>query len=161
MKAQYIKDLTPGDAVDSEFVLCRAERQETRNGVAYLRGQLQDRTGTMAAVGWTLTEDQIEAALLRRYVRVRGVVGRYKDGKQVTIGALPEDLGEPEDLSDFTLAAALPRAELCRRLDTHLDAIHHPHLTPCSGPFSTTPSSDAASTRPPPPWACTTPARTA
>ena len=128
MKAQYIKDLTPGDAVDSEFVLCRAERQETRSGVAYLRGQLQDCTGTMAAVGWTLTEDQIEAAQASRYVRIRGIVGRYKDGRQTTIGAPPKDLGEPEDLSDFILAAALPRAELCRRLDAHLAAIHHPYL---------------------------------
>ena len=128
MKAQYIEDLTPGDAVDGEFVLCRAERGKRKNGEAFLRGQLQDRTGTVAAVAWTLTEGQIGAALASRYVRVRGTVGRYKDGRQVTITSAPEDMGEPEDLSDFTRAAALPRAELCRRLDSHLDTIQNPFL---------------------------------
>ena len=128
MKAQYIKDLTPGNAVDCAFALCRAERCKKQNGDAYLRGQLQDRTGTIAAVAWTLTEGQIGAALASRYVHVRGTVGRYKDGKQVTISSPPEDLGDPEDLSDFTPAAALPRAELCRRLNAHLDTIRNPHL---------------------------------
>jgi len=128
MKAQYIKDLTPDDAVDSAFALCRAERCKKQNGDAFLRGQLQDRTGSMAAVAWTLSEDQIEAALASRYVHIRGVVTRYKGGKQIKISSAPEDLGEPEDRADFTLAAALPRAELCQRLDAHLDSIQNPHL---------------------------------
>jgi len=104
MKAQYIKDLTPDDAVDSAFALCRAERCKKQNGDAFLRGQLQDRTGSMAAVAWTLSEDQIEAALASRYVHIRGVVTRYKGGKQIKISSAPEDLGEPEDRADFTLA---------------------------------------------------------
>ena len=128
MKTQYIKDLAPGDAVDSPFALCRATRGETRAGAGFLRGQLQDRTGTIGAVAWKLTEDQISAALAARYVHVRGTVGRYNEGKQITLGAPPEDLGEPEDLSDFTRAAALPHAELCRRLDAHLDMVQNPFL---------------------------------
>lgn len=128
MKAQYIKDLADGDAVDGVFALCRAERCKTHAGAAFLRGRLQDRTGTVAAVAWTLTEGQIGAALASRYVHVRGTVGRYKDGRQVTLGSPPEDLGEPEDLSDFILAAALPRAELCRRLNAHLDSVRNPSL---------------------------------
>lgn len=128
MKAQYIKDLAPGDTVDSPFALCRATRRETRAGAAYLQCRLQDRTGTMDAVAWRLTEDQIGDALDARYVHVRGTVGRYKDGRQVTIEASPEDLGRPADLSDFTRAAALPRAELCRRLESHLGAVQNPPL---------------------------------
>jgi len=128
MKTQYIKDLAPGDAVDSPFALRRATRGETRAGAAFLRGQLQDRTGTIGAVAWRLTEEQIGDALAARYVHIRGTVGRYKDGKQVTLGAPPDDLGLPADLSDFTRAAALPRAELSRRLEAHLDTVQNPHL---------------------------------
>ena len=128
MKPQYIKDLACGDAVDGAFALCRGVRRETRAGAAYLQCRLQDRTGAMDAVAWRLTEDQIGAALAARYVHVRGGVGRYKDGRQVTIESPPEDLGEPEDLSDFTPAAALPHAELCRRLDAHLGAVQNPFL---------------------------------
>ena len=71
--------------MDGEFALCRASLCKTHAGAAYLRCSLQDRTGTTAAVAWTLTEDQIGAALTSRYVRVRGTVGRYNDSKQVTI----------------------------------------------------------------------------
>lgn len=129
MKSQYIKALILGDAVDSVFAFCRAERRETKDGMPYLRGQLQDRTGTMDAIAWQMTEDQISSALTWRYVQVQGRVTEFNGRKQVKMDIPPEYLGEPEDLADFTRVAALPHAELCRRLDAHVFSIQNPFLS--------------------------------
>ena len=85
----FVRELEDGQTVDQTLMVREREPRRKRDGSAYLRMVLADRTGTLPAVLWDVTPAAADAAEPGRAVRVAGtyvVHSRY--GPQLTIEAL-------------------------------------------------------------------------
>lgn len=101
MKASYVADLAPDQTITSFFLVCEKEIRSTREGKAYLRLELSDRSGSIEARMWDRFEDS--AGTIRRddIVKVQARVEAYRNRMQLALDRLR--LAEPAevDLADF------------------------------------------------------------
>ncbi|HXN22185.1 MAG TPA: OB-fold nucleic acid binding domain-containing protein [Candidatus Dormibacteraeota bacterium] len=100
MKPAYVADLAPDQTITSFFLVCEKELRSTREGKAYLRLELSDRTGSIEARMWHRFEDS--AAICRDdIVKVQARVEAYRNRMQLALDRLR--LAEPAevDLSDY------------------------------------------------------------
>src|ERR1700751_4514284 len=101
MKTSYVTDLLSEQTITSFFLVHEKELRNTREGKAYLRLELGDRSGTIEARMW----DQFEAAArdIQRddFVKVQARVELYKNRPQLSV--LQVRLAKPEeiDLTDY------------------------------------------------------------
>ena len=113
----FVRELEDGQTVDQTLMVREREPRRKRDGSAYLRMVLADRTGTLPAVLWDVTPAAADAAEPGRAVRVAGtyvVHSRY--GPQLTIEALeaadPGEYSVEELLDGPTRDAAGLEADL-------------------------------------------------
>jgi len=84
-----IRELSPGQDVELVLLVRDAETRRTKSGGAYLRLQLADRTGVLAAVAWDATPELSGAARPGAAVHVTGRFGVHERyGAQLTVHAL-------------------------------------------------------------------------
>ena len=90
-----------GTTFDETFLLAEKELRTTKAGKLFIRGTLQDRTGTVPMICWEATERFYQALPRGGFVRARGRVELYQNRPQVIIEAcIPVDDNEV-DLTDF------------------------------------------------------------
>jgi 3'-5' exoribonuclease len=124
-----LNELTDGMELDQVLLVRQAERRERRDGGAYLRLQLGDRTGAVVCMVWEELTTVEELAAAGTPVRVRG---RYtvhpRFGPQINLRGLeaaPEGSFDPDDLRDGPVRAVeLMEGEIRDLLAT----IQEPHL---------------------------------
>src|ERR1700685_4296983 len=84
-----LNELTDGTEIDQVLLVREVERRERRDGGAYLRVQLGDRTGAVACMVWEELAEVEELARAGTPVHVRG---RYtvhpRFGPQINLRAL-------------------------------------------------------------------------
>lgn len=101
MKAAYVADLAADQTITSFFLVCEKEIRSTREGKAYLRLELSDRSGSIEARMWDRFEDS--AGNIRRddIVKVQARVEAYRNRMQLALDRLR--LAEPAevDLADY------------------------------------------------------------
>jgi 3'-5' exoribonuclease len=85
MKRIYVKDLFEGLNVEDIFCVTSKSVANARNGSRYIRLRLEDRTGSIAAVKWNATEDEIRSFSERDIIRVRGTANVYQNELQLTL----------------------------------------------------------------------------
>ena len=85
MKTAFISDLNSEQNITTFFLVCEKEIRNTREGKAYLRLELGDRSGTIEARMW----DQFEAASkdINRddFVKVQARVELYRNRPQLSV----------------------------------------------------------------------------
>src|SRR6478609_10743190 len=100
----FVRDLCDGETIDSFFLVRERIRREKRNGEGFMKLQLGDSTGLVAAVCWDCTDELWSAAAPGTVVRVLGLYSVHAQyGKSLTIRALrPAEPGEYDvlDLMD-------------------------------------------------------------
>ena len=125
----FVRELVDGQDIAQVLVVRESELRQRRDGGAYLRLQLGDRTGVLAAVAWEGAGDFAPHCTTGGAVHVTGryaVHARY--GPQVTIRALrPASPSEydPDDLLDGPPRSAETMETDLRDL---LATIQNPHL---------------------------------
>jgi 3'-5' exoribonuclease len=128
MKTSYVTDLLSEQTITSFFLVHEKELRNTREGKAYLRLELGDRSGTIEARMW----DQFEAAArdINRddFVKVQGRVELYKNRPQLAV--LQVRLAKPEEIE---LADYLPHTKgdvekMWADLRRHAESIANPWL---------------------------------
>jgi 3'-5' exoribonuclease len=124
-----LNELTDGMEIDQVLLVREAERRQRRDGGAYLRLQLGDRTGAVACMVWEALAEVEELGRAGTPVRVRG---RYtvhpRFGPQINLRGLePAEPGsfEPEDLRDGPARGVEQMECEIREL---LGTIQEPHL---------------------------------
>jgi len=124
-----LNELTDGMEIDQVLLVREVERRQRRDGGAYLRVQLGDRTGAVACMVWEALAEVEELARAGTPVRVSG---RYtvhpRFGPQINLRALePAAPGsfEPEDLRDGPARGVEQMEGEIREL---LGTIQEPHL---------------------------------
>ncbi len=126
---RFVRDLTDGETVDCVFELRELQRRQKRNGEAFLKLKLGDRSGAVEAVVWDSVDELAALAKPGAALRVQGRFAsdpRY--GASITVRALRE--ATPGDYVSEDLHEGPPIAfeQMSADLDALVDTVQHPHL---------------------------------
>ncbi|HEY3268865.1 MAG TPA: transcriptional repressor LexA [Armatimonadota bacterium] len=94
----YISDLQAGDVVDSIFGVRSIDRKTTQQGKPYARLTLCDKSGSIPAHKWDLTDPAWAALEKAEYLHVTGKVEVYKGDRQIALDGAAR-VARPDDVS--------------------------------------------------------------
>lgn len=107
MTKRFIKDIGPGERIESEtFLVAKKDLRTTTQGSLYIHCILSDRTGQMTARVWSASEAMYNAMTEGGFLNVKGRSENYKGALQFIIEAI-----RPVDASQVDLTDFLPRTE--------------------------------------------------
>jgi 3'-5' exoribonuclease len=128
MKTSYVTDLLTEQNITSFFLVHEKELRNTREGRAYLRLELGDRSGTIEARMW----DQFEAAAkdIRRddFVKVQARVEVYRNRPQLALIQLRLAKPEEIDLADYLPHTTENVEKMFTELRGYAESISNPWL---------------------------------
>jgi 3'-5' exoribonuclease len=128
MKTSFVTDLGSEQSITSFFLVHEKEIRNTREGKAYLRLELGDRSGTIEARMW----DQFDAAVkdINRddFVKVQARVEIYRNKPQLSLQNLRLAKPDEIDLADFLPQTKADVGKLYAELLQYAGSIVNPWL---------------------------------
>lgn len=128
MKTSYVTDLLSEQNITSFFLVHEKELRNTREGRAYLRLELGDRSGTIEARMW----DQFEAVAkdIQRddFVKVQARVELYRNKPQLALIQLRLAKPEEIDLADYLPHTTADVEKMFGELRGYAESISNPWL---------------------------------
>jgi 3'-5' exoribonuclease len=116
MKTSFVTDLNSEQNVTSFFLVCEKEIRNTREGKAYLRLELGDRSGTIEARMWDQFESAVKDINRDDFVKVQARVEIYRNRPQLSLQQVRLAKPEEVDLADFLPATKADVAKLYAQL---------------------------------------------
>jgi 3'-5' exoribonuclease len=114
--------------ITSSFVVTSKQVKPKKTGEPYLALTLGDRTGQIEAKMWDNVDDAIDAFEQDDFIKIKGLVNKYKNRFQITIHKLRK-LGESEvDFSDYLPKTTKDIGELWKTLAGFVGTMQDPHL---------------------------------
>lgn len=128
MSRRYVNQLANGESVDDIFLVADKQLRANRQGNLYLHLDLRDRTGTINARLWNVTEEQASRFDAGDYLATRGKVQVFQGTLQLILSHV-----EPIDATGVEPSEYLPQpthnvAELTARLRKLLMGLSDPFL---------------------------------
>jgi 3'-5' exoribonuclease len=130
MKEFYICDCTRHEnkIITSNFVVVAKQIKPKKTGEPYLALTLGDRSGQLEAKMWDNVEEVLNGFEQDDFLKVKGLVNKYKNRFQLTIHKLRK-LGEGEiEFADFLPKTTKNIDELWQTLTGFVDSFQNPHL---------------------------------
>ena len=130
MKQFFICDCSVHEnkIVTSSFVVVSKQVKPKKSGDPYLALTLGDRTGQVEAKMWDNVEEALDAFEQDDFLKVKGLINKYKNRFQLTIHKLRR-LGETEiDFSDYLPKTTKNIDELWQTLTDFVASFQNPHL---------------------------------
>ena len=125
--------------VTSSFVVASKQVKPKKNGEPYLALILADRTGQIEAKMWDNVEEYLDAFDQDDFLKIKGLINKYKNRFQLTIYKLRR-LGESEiDFADYLPKTTKDIGELWQTLADFVAAFENPHLKALVGLFMADP----------------------
>jgi 3'-5' exoribonuclease len=126
---EFVRDLVDGQEVDSTFVVRERAYKESRRGERYLRLQLGDVTGSIAAMIWDEVEEIEPCCAPGTVVRA---LGRYsvheRYGPQLVVKAMRAASQAEYDPADLLQGPSTPVEKMAADLQALIDTVQRPHL---------------------------------
>lgn len=124
---RFLGDLREGDMV-SETYLCKIKNvQKTKMGKSYYSLLLQDKSGTVDAKVWELT-NAIEHFEQMDYIHVEGQVTSFQGALQMNIRRIRVAQEGEYDPADYMPTSKYDIEEMYRELLDYLKTVKEPHL---------------------------------
>src|SRR6202008_2296460 len=130
MKDFFISDCGQQEnkVITSTFVVVSKQVKPKKTGDPYLALVLGDRTGQIEAKMWDNVEDALDAFEQDDFLKVKGLINKYKNRFQLTIHKLRR-LGDSEiDYSDYLPKTTKNIDELWQTLSELVESFKNPHL---------------------------------
>jgi len=130
MKDFYIGDCPRHEnkIITSTFVVVVKQIKPKKTGDPYLALTLGDRSGQIEAKMWDNVDDVLNAFEQDDYLKVKGLINKYKQRFQLTIHKLRK-LGQSEiEYADYLPKTTKDIDELWRTLVGFVGTFHNPHL---------------------------------
>lgn len=127
MKASYVADLEPGQAVRSTFRVVACERRRTREGKPYFHLELADRTGVVAARQWDIA-DETHPYPPEAFLEVVARTESYRGQLQLVIQQCRLVRTEEIDPRDFFPHTDQDIDQLWQRLHQQVESVQNPWL---------------------------------
>jgi len=114
--------------ITSTFVVVSKQVKPKKTGEPYLALILGDRTGQLDAKMWDNVEEVLDAFEQDDFLKIKGLINKYKNRFQLTIHKLRK-LGESEiDFADYLPKTTKDIDELWRILANYIATFENPHL---------------------------------
>ena len=146
MKEFYIGDCARHEnkIITSSFVVVSKQIKPKKTGEPYLALTLGDRSGQLEAKMWDNVEEVLNAFEQDDFLKIKGLVNKYKNRFQLTIHKLRK-LGETEiDFSDYLPKTTRNIDELWQTLAEFVASFQNPHLKALVQAFMSDPEIAAA-----------------
>src|SRR5271166_2203987 len=146
MKEFYISDCTRHEnkIITSNFVVVSKQIKPKKTGEPYLALTLGDRSGQLEAKMWDNVEEVLDAFEQDDFLKIKGLINKYKNRFQLTIHKLRK-LGESEvDFADYLPKTTKDVDELWRTLTNFVASFQNPHLKSLVQAFMADPEIAAA-----------------
>jgi 3'-5' exoribonuclease len=146
MKEFYISDCTRHEnkIITSNFVVVSKQIKPKKTGEPYLALTLGDRSGQLEAKMWDNVEEVLNAFEQDDFLKIKGLVNKYKNRFQLTIHKLRK-LGESEiEFSDYLPKTTKNVDELWQTLADFVASFQNPHLKSLVQAFMSDPEIAAA-----------------
>src|SRR5215472_16637959 len=130
MKEFFLSDCAHHEnkIITTSFVVVSKQVKPKKSGEPYLALILGDRTGQLEAKMWDNVEDAIDVFEQEDFVKVKGLLNKYKNRFQITIHKIRR-LGESEvDFSDYLPKTTKDIDELWRTLSDFVASFQDIHL---------------------------------
>ncbi len=127
MKQVFIKDIKAGDKVTEFFALRKAELLE-KDGRFRLAMELGDSTGRIPAVLWDATKEYGALYPAGVIVKIKGIVGIYREREQIRVEQIRLAKDEEYDLADYFRASSQTYDELSAALNGVIDRVENSYL---------------------------------
>ena len=114
--------------ITSNFVCASKQVKPKKTGEPYLALVLADRSGQLEAKMWDNVETAIDVFEQDDFIKVKGLLNKYKNRFQLTIHKLRK-LGDSElDFADYLPKTTKDIGELWRTLAEFVESFENPHL---------------------------------
>jgi len=146
MKEFYICDCARHEnkIITSNFIVASKQIKPKKTGEPYLALTLGDRSGQLEAKMWDNVEEVLNAFEQDDFLKVKGLVNKYKNRFQLTIHKLRK-LGETEiEFSDYLPKTARNIDELWQALAAFVASFQNPYLRSLVEAFMSDPEIAAA-----------------
>jgi 3'-5' exoribonuclease len=121
--------------ITSSFVVVSKQVKPKKTGEPYLALTVGDRTGLLEAKMWDNVEDAIDAFEQDDFLKIKGLINKYKSRFQLTIHKVRR-LGDSEiDFTDYLPKTSKNIDELWRSLNEFIESIKNPYLKTLIGEF--------------------------
>jgi 3'-5' exoribonuclease len=128
----------------SSFVVTTKQVKPKKSGEPYLALTLADRCGQIEAKMWDNVEDAIDAFEQEDFLKIKGLLNKYKNRFQLTIHKLRK-LGDSEvDFADYLPKTTKNVDELWHSLEEFVNSIRDPYLKSLIHAFMADPAIAAA-----------------
>jgi 3'-5' exoribonuclease len=114
--------------ITSSFVVVSKQVKPKKTGEPYLALTLGDRTGQIEAKMWDNVEDSLDAFEQDDFIKIKGLINKYKNRFQITIHKLRKLLEPEADFSDYLPKTTKDIGELWRTLAGFVATFQNPHL---------------------------------
>jgi 3'-5' exoribonuclease len=128
MKTSFITDLNSEQNIATFFLVCEKEIRNTRDGKAYLRLELGDRSGTIEARMWDQFDSIAKSINRDDFVKVQARVEIYRNRPQLSLQQLRLAKPEEVDLADFLPHTKEDVGKLYAQLHNYASSIINPFL---------------------------------
>ena len=130
MKEFFVSDCLQYEnkVITTSFVVVSRQVKPKKSGEPYLALTLGDRSGHLEGKMWDNVEEAIDAFDQDDFIKVKGLINKYKNRFQLTIHKLRR-LGESEvDFADYLPKTTKDIGELWRTLAGYVATFKDPHL---------------------------------
>src|SRR5246500_3068036 len=130
MKEFFLSDCAQFEnkVITSSFVVITKQVKPKKTGEPYLALTLGDRCGQIEAKMWDNVEDALDAFEQEDFLKVKGLLNKYKNRFQITIHKLRRLADSEIDFSDYLPKTTKDIGELWRTLATFVASFRNPHL---------------------------------
>ena len=120
---KMISEFNDHDHIEGQFLLGSVTKGVNATGGAYLSIELRDASGSINAKKWDATLQDEEIFIAGNVVYITGETNRYKDALQLKILSAEIVPLENIDVSKFVKAPPIPKEELIKRFNEHVNSI--------------------------------------
>ena len=130
MKEFFLSDCCHHEnkVITSSFVVTSKQVKPKKTGEPYLALTLGDRTGQIEAKMWDNVEDAIDAFEQDDFLKIKGLLNKYKNRFQITIHKLRKLRESEIDFSDYLPKTSKDIGELWQTLAGFVVSFQDPHL---------------------------------
>jgi 3'-5' exoribonuclease len=130
--------------ITSSFVVTTKQVKPKKSGEPYLALTLADRCGQIEAKMWDNVEDALDAFEQEDFLKVKGLLNKYKNRFQITIHKLRRMSDTEVDFADYLPKTTKDVDELWRTLTDFVASFQDPHLRALVQAFMADPEIAAA-----------------
>ncbi len=114
--------------ITSSFVVTTKQVKPKKTGEPYLALVLADRCGQIEAKMWDNVDDAIDAFDQDDFLKIKGLLNKYKNRFQITIHKVRRLADSEVDFADYLPKTTKDVDELWRTLTEFVQSFHDPHL---------------------------------